>query len=646
MSPKPIFVLLGLGTLALTGCLSPVRQEVDALVCHRASQPVDLLPPRAVSTEEAKAGSSPEIAGIQLVGGKDDKLGSKFAARLQPPPGLPGADAPKFDWPANFSKLTPKEQDAILAKYFPVQASMGPDPTPGPGPAGKPLTLSDLQRLAREHSPLLRQAASDIKAAEGAAVQAGLYPNPALGLTAAGPGPSGGPTFGPTISQTIKTMGKLKLAQAAAQVDVLNSQLAYRRAETDLMASVRTAYFAVLAAQKAMRANKALSDLTDEVYKVMQAQLKGGQVATYEVAQLGVYAGNARIALLQSRNGYLLAWKQLTSALGLSTLRPTELDGSIDENLPRFEYEAALAHILSQHTDVLTAQNAIEKARLNLRLAQVTPVPDVTLQLGVTYDATPPGPPRYFPSFTGSVPVPIFDRNQGAIRQAQGQLMRAIEEPHRVQSALSASLADAFRRLDDNRRALDYYRKQLLPQQVQAFRGTVARHDVGEGGVAFTDLIQAEQNLVTLIASYLTTLQAYWQAVSDIASLLQTDDVYQMASEVERVPAPDLFHLLKLPCCHPCSSLPPGSVGASLSFESPAGQRVAPEFGEQPEAILPLPKTPIAPKETAIPVEPIGVSPVEAPSIGPTAAPASQMPVRLGPLTIIPSATIPEAGRN
>ena len=34
-----------------------------------------------------------------------------------------------------------------------------------------------------------------------------------------------------------------------------------------------------------------------------------------------------------------------------------------------------LARVLQNHTDVLTAQNAMLKARYNLRLAKVTPVP-------------------------------------------------------------------------------------------------------------------------------------------------------------------------------------------------------------------------------------------------------------------------------
>ncbi len=119
----------------------------------------------------------------------------------------------------------------------------------------------------------------------------------------------------------------------------------------------------------------------------------------------------------------------------------------------------------------------------------------------------------------------------------------------------------------------------MLPQQAQAFRAVVQRHFGGgdDKAPAFNDLIAAEQAVVTLIGSYLTTLQAYWQAVSDVASFLQTDDVYTMAVEVQNVPMPDLAELLKLPCCHPCATHPQPAPDATLSFESPPGQPVAPE---------------------------------------------------------------------
>jgi hypothetical protein len=267
----------------------------------------------------------------------------------------------------------------------------------------------------------------------------------------------------------------------------------------------------------------------------------------------------------------------------------TQLTGNVAGELPRFDFEKSLAHVLNNHTDALTAVNGVVKARLNLRLQEVTAYPDVTVGATVFNDNSNPGPPRFVPTLMASIPVPVFDRNQGNIRNAQAALMRAVEQPHATQNALTSTFADAYRRLEENRQILELYRLQLLPQQVQAFRATVLRHNgigpqenlaPGASTAYYSDVITAEQNLVSLISTYLSTLGSYWQAVSDTACLLQIDDAYQMAVAVEKMPELNLAELLNLPCCHPCSSLQTAgacNTGAYRTADAKAAQPVSPK---------------------------------------------------------------------
>lgn len=550
MMARRYLALIG-GLLALAGCSFPVRQQADALICERASRPVDPQPQPLPEPEKPQ-----ELAPPRAMGEK----GPTLLDRLKVPQAVPGAQTPEI-------KLPPGQPLEALSqgvkKYFPPLPDLGAEPTPVAGPEGRPLTLADLQRLARANSPLLRQAAADVETAKGSALQAGLYPNPSFGTMTQTAGPGGGPFFGVIASQTIKTMGKLKLAQAAASMDLTNTELAYRRAETDLMAQVRGGYFGVLVAQESMRANKALVHLTDEMYRVMVDQFRGGELAPYEPMQVGALSATARGSLLTARNNYQLAWKQLASAMGLPGMPPTEVAGRADMPIPRFEYAKAIAHVLSNHTDVQTAAVTIEKARYSLRLAEVIAIPDVNVQANVQQDASPPGPSRLITGVQMSVPVPIYDRNQGGRAQAQGQLLRASEEPHRVRADLTARVAEAFRRYDENRALLELYRTQILPKQVQALRSAVKRHYGSDPEkVSYLDIVQSEQNLVTFVGSYLTILGAQWQAVVDVGSLLQTDDLFQLAEGSYPSTCPDLAELLKLPCCHLCSPLgPDGTQG-------------------------------------------------------------------------------------
>jgi cobalt-zinc-cadmium efflux system outer membrane protein len=248
---------------------------------------------------------------------------------------------------------------------------------------------------------------------------------------------------------------------------------------------------------------------------------------------------------------------------------PTQLAGRIrDMALPKYRYDTALMHVLNNHTSVLTADNDILKARYLLRLAEVTAVPDFSVQGSLTNDETPSGPNRLLVGMSVSVPIPVWNLNQGSVRQAKAMLVSANEEPHAARTVLTSSMADAYRRYHENQQALEMYRQAILPKQVSAFRAAVKRHYGGEaGGVAYMDLVNSEQNLITVIGAYIPVLQAQWQAVSDLASLLQTDDIYQLAEGKQFAQPPDLEELLPLTCCHPCSLVQdPALKGAHLEF--------------------------------------------------------------------------------
>jgi cobalt-zinc-cadmium efflux system outer membrane protein len=566
----------GAALLLLAGCYAPVRPEIDGLVCESAHRPVDRQPvflpePAAVPVAKgvpARPGEPPVLqlaVGQEFLGAEEQQAGpdgrqrrpTTIEQKLEVPPGIPGREAPRIFLPD--PKTTPPDaMDKAIGKYFPPVPGVGADPQAIPGPGGQPLPLAELQKLARANSPQLRQAASDVEAARGAMIQAGLYPNPTVGFQSQTGGPGGGPNYGGFVEQTIKTWGKLKVAQAAAQMDYENAQIAYRRAENDLTANVRSAYFGVLVAEESIRENKALVTLSDELYKVLVRQLKGGEVAAYEPMQVGVFAAQARAALIQARNSYVLAWKQLATALGLPAMPPTLLAGSIRElPIPTYRYDTTLQQVLDRHTDVLTADNGVLKARYNLRLAEITAIPDVNVQTALVRDETPPGPARMVASVQVGVPFPLWDRNQGNVWQAKAQLVRAMEEPHRVRDDLTGRLAEAYRRYLENQQLLDLYHQDILPKQVTAFRSAVKRHYGGElGGVGYQDLVSAEQNLVSVIAAYLVVVQAQWQAVADVASFLQTDDLFQFAEGSRFAQMPDLEKLFELPCCHPCNPLP------------------------------------------------------------------------------------------
>ncbi len=474
------------------------------------------LIPRLDVTESQVAAQNPQTPPANV---PPQPSGQPLPERLRLPPELPGASAPLLELPTREGQE--QEKARILAEMFPELEKLAAEPAPG-GPA---LTLDWLQRQAMEH-PALRQAAADVAAARGAAIQAGLPPNPSFGFEGdtIGIGGTAG-TQGGKIEQTIRAAGKLRLAQQAALVDVVSAEITLRRARYDKAQQVRAAYFAVLIAQETLRFNRAVAQFYDEVFRVTVANVRGGQSAAYEPLQARAVVAVARANLEQARINYRAAWQQLAAAVGHPELPPAPLAGNPEMPPPPFSYDAVRERMLTVHTDLRAADAGVLRTRYNLRLAELAPVPDVSLKLVVQKDRSQP-PYSTTANVEIGVPVPVWDRNQGNIQQAQAQLGRALEEANRARLDLLGRLADAAARFEANRRLAETYRQQVLPDQARAYRGILLRYQNEPKEVNFNDVLAAQNAFATSLTNYLNALNAMWSAASDLAALAQTDDLY------------------------------------------------------------------------------------------------------------------------
>lgn len=573
------------GLLLVSGCLYHAREHADETVSTVVGHPYDVAPPQppsamppkvpAITGEKQPQKSTSLQTDIQTTAYMADAANPESAAserpRIEPrvPPEVPGSEAPAFHLPLPTEQAGARER--AISDLFPPMPPLAADPDAIPGPEGRPYTLADLQQIAAANSPELRQAASDVEAARGNLIQARAYPNPTVGweITPSNDGSVSG-AQGPFIDQLIKTGGKLKLASASSEMDLRNAELALRRARSDLSTRVRNAYFALLVAKETVRVNRGLAVMTDEMY-VLQAKLAaaGSFAAPYEPMAMRGQADLARLAHKQAIQTYIYSWKQLVTMIGLRQLPLSQVAGRIDAVIPYYDYDKVLDRVLRNHTDVLTARNGLDKARYQLKLAQITPLPDVDVNIALIQEFVVE-PKQMTPTATIGLPLfPIWDQNKGNIMAAEGALMRATEEPHRVEENLTNLLATAYTGYRTNLDALESYRRHILPDQVRAYRGVLSRRDV-DPSVGFADVFGAQQTLAGSVSAYLTLLGSLWSSVVSVADLLQTDDLFQLAEPRDIPGVPDLEHLPLWPCCHPSVVTSGASPSTPQPFTPPS----------------------------------------------------------------------------
>ena len=193
-----------------------------------------------------------------------------------------------------------------------------------------------------------------------------------------------------------------------------------------------------------------------------------------------------------------------------------------------------------------------------MKLQQVTGLaPDVTVFVGVSKELAVQ--PKDWTQTVGvTMPIPIWDQNRGGILSAEAALIRATEEPHRVELNLTNGLANAYNNYTNNLAALEYYRRYILPDLVRTYQAIYQRRGIDQG-VVFSDIVQAQQTLVTNVGTYLTILGQLWTSVTGVADYLQTDNLFQVGQPMALPALPDFEHIPGWPCCHPCAA--PGTAG-------------------------------------------------------------------------------------
>lgn len=123
----------------------------------------------------------------------------------------------------------------------------------------------------------------------------------------------------------------------------------------------------------------------------------------------------------------------------------------------------------------------ISRARFALDRARVEPIPNVSLQgLVNVLDNGIGGKPDG--SVVLSVPIPIFNRNQGATIKAQHEIAAAEQSLQQVELDLQNRLAPTFERYANARNQVERYRTTILPVAQESLDLTRKMYEAGEAG--------------------------------------------------------------------------------------------------------------------------------------------------------------------
>lgn len=381
--------------------------------------------------------------------------------------------------------------------------------------ASVPLTLQDAIRRAFEGNPGLQAARRDIDIAAGDRLQAAARPNPELSLTSEGLQKEQR-TRTVQLSQSFELGGKRAARIAAAEVGgrIADADLAaYRSA---LRADVVSAFFDVVAAQERYQLAQASQQLAQRVSDAAARRVLAGKVSPVEETRARVAGAGSKIELNQAVSELALSKQRLVATWGGQAPR---FDAVVAPELPSGAVPAPDA-VLAQLSSAPQAQRArleIERQQALARLERSRRIPDLNLIVGTQRDeqAGQTGPSRTILGL--SMPLPLFDRNQGNLLAALRRADKARDELTALENRLTAEIGAASARLDGARSELAILRSEILPGALSAYEAASRGFELGKFG--FLDVLDAQRTLFQAKTHYVRALAQSHQAVAEIDRL-------------------------------------------------------------------------------------------------------------------------------
>ena len=387
-----------------------------------------------------------------------------------------------------------------------------------PSSAQTRLSLQDAIRKAMDSRASLKAEAARVSAAEGLEKQAHLFANPIFQFENENLRP--GQTYSRDVdtyaffTQPLDVLGKRKERIEVAERAVGRTEADYELAQRQVVHSVKLAYWAARGAQE----NRDLLDATvtnfQRIVDYNSAQLSVGAISEQDLLRVqleserlnitarlaGIEVTRTRIELLRQMGQTDFAEVVLTEPLEAEeiALDPIELQ-----------------RVLGQRAEVKVARAAVQEAKANSRLQDVSARPDLDLIYGFKRTQLVDATSGVNTAMAGiRMTLPITDRNQGNRAAAVAEVRRQQELLEAAEAGVRADYYSALQEYELRRTEVI---QTLLPlRQHAANISQIAQAAYIQGGTDLLRLLDAERARLEAELAYVRGMAEYKQSIANL----------------------------------------------------------------------------------------------------------------------------------
>lgn len=385
------------------------------------------------------------------------------------------------------------------------------------------MTLSYLEQLALQANPSIARLSALVSAARGNAVQVGLSPNPEVGFEGQQLGSDGrAEQYGVLLNQELVVREKLRLNRSVAFAEVRRLEQEREAQRQRVLTDVRIAFARALRAEAQLRVANELVLIAEQAKASADALLEAAEVSRIDVLQAEIEVENSAILQQNSENRKAAALQSLGAVVGQPLPLNTELQGDLFVSVPGLDFESTLSQVQQSSPEIASVLALLERSRANLCRQIIEPRPNVTVQGLVNWqDNGVDGDSNA--GITVSIPVPIWNRNQGAIHEARQQIVAAERQLSQVELELQNRLAPVYERYANSAEQVRRFESTILPKAEETL--SLTREAYKQGELSFVNLLTVQRTNANSRINYLDAVESLRVAEAEIQGLLLSESL-------------------------------------------------------------------------------------------------------------------------
>lgn len=347
---------------------------------------------------------------------------------------------------------------------------------------------------------------------KGQQITAGLFPNPVASIgtlsayTQGHTASNSGQLF-TQVQQLFELAGKRGYRIESAGFGTQSAEAAFEDAVRQLGFTVKDTYYRIQLAQRRLTLAEENRDRFARILEVNTIRFKKGYIAEVDLIRIRLQMVDFQSQVIQSLQEAESARGDLRQLLRLSPKTTMELTTDMDFRRIDPDINKLRVAALDLRPDIRAKRFSYSQRAADLKLAKAYRVPDVTIGGGYAIQgAQGPDNPQQWALNLG-LPLPLFNRNQGGIQQAEVAIQTAEADLNKTVNQVENEVEVAYRNLIQSRRLVEAFIGGVLDDARSTV--TIVERAYERGGATILDLLDAARTSRTIQQNYIEALFTY-----------------------------------------------------------------------------------------------------------------------------------------